>query len=198
MGLIQAAQFGERLQGLFSRVAGSNFYEQHPFQFEAAGEKGAIDTSQLRDMYLELFQDIAASSLGREYTHSVVPSFEGTAVVHPTGVRIERAKHHYFFNQWAFLCQGRDDFPLIPIKAYDSRISKGRHFWSKGEGENKTNLFLRFTYGTKSNKQLLFDSFEEVIRSSGLQYERQHPERRLESIDFDIEFDQAYPQPLAV
>ena len=190
---VQTSQYGERLINLFTRARGSNFMEHAPLGFEATGEKGDVDHIQLRKDYIQLFQDIANSALGRKYDHSIAPvpginEFgnpidSGKLVVHPEGVRLLESKHDYYFNQWAFLYEGRDDFPLILLEPFDFRKPKFN--------ENRSSVSLRFIYGTLENKQKIFDFFEGTIRLAGMPYERQYPRRSLESLNFDFEFDQA-------
>ena len=81
-----------------------------------------------------------------------------------------------------------DDFPLILIQPFDFRKPQYR--------ENKSSIFLRFTYGTLENKTKLFEAFEQAIKDSGMPYEREYPEKDLGSLSFEIQFENAYPHDL--
>jgi len=192
MNSASATQHGRRIQDLFSKVGGSNYMEQDPLSFEANEDKGKVDPKQLKADYVQLFCDIAGSTLGSEYLHSLVPvhGIDPSTLVnpedgkrlllHPLGVKPLATAHVYYFNQWTFSCEGLGDLPLIQVQSYDFRTPR----FDKDE----SSVFLRFTKGTLDNKRALFDSFEKAIGLSGLPYKRNHSHRSLESLDFDLEY----------
>jgi hypothetical protein len=192
MNSAQNAKYGRRIRELFSKAGGSNYMEHDPLSFESNGEKGKVDPKQLQTNYVGLFCDMASSAIGGKYLPSFIPvrgvdpsklvkSDDGRRlVIHPEGVKPLEAAYVYYFNQWTFLCEGIEDFPLIQVQSYDLR--------QPIHNQDKSSVFLRFTNGTLKNKQNLFQFFESAINLSGLPYERSYSGRNLESLDFDLEF----------
>lgn len=185
-------ELGEQIRALFTEAGGSNYMEHHPLSFTSTGENGQRDPDELMVRSVSLFSDIARETFDSEYIFNKIPVHDTIPVItipviHPASMSVLEAKHDYYFNQWTFLHQGGDHLPLISFKSYDSRRAEGRD-------EDKTSLFLRFMYGSLEKKKILFGNFEEAIRIAGIPYQRSYIKRELESLDFDLDFEQATPK----
>ncbi len=182
------SNFGERLNSIFTSAGGSNFYEHHPLSFKAEGEKAERDPKNLRADYVALFAAMASSTFGTDYILEEIPTSKDgkltdlkIPIIKPAKTKVSRAGHVYFFNQWTFEIDGESQFPLIDFSPVDMRRSKEH-------GKNESSVFLRFKNSPLAEKVKLFNIFEQAIEESGIPYERHHPKKELESLDFDLEF----------